>query len=427
MAENRQTHATGFVVIRQPVFDRKLEPQGTAVSFSQPKENAPLFADEFTAGIVLEAHLPQRGPKHPRTIVSFDAAAVRGGVPRLVPVEGMVVEVEEAEGEAPDICDAVAELKAAGYGIAVGGFRNRSACRTLNRLADVIVIDAKDPAVSSDENALQNIILDARLFGAKVQVRGLGQWRQMLQARTANADLFQGFFFNQMNLAPSTKAVTATQLSRLRLLELLDKPDADFRALARVVEADAVLTYRLLVFLNSASFGLARKVESIQQAIVLAGWKPLKDWLKIVLLTDLSHTPRHQELCYYAAQRSGFLQRVARVAGLERLVPALSLLGLLSNLEPILEMPPEQALAGVPVSDDIRLALCGRKSPLSPWLSLVRAMENADWEQAERLGKSAGLGMSDLAQCQHSSFTEADTLFRSLPEPESAPQPARVR
>lgn len=416
MATNGQICEAGLLVTRQPVFDQRLQPWGTALSFVQPEGEGPLFCDELTASILLEAYLPQRGPEHVQNIISFDAGAVLDGMPRLLPPQGTFIEIEEAAGDTGGLPMAVAGLKGAGYGVAVGGFRNRSACRALNALADVIIIDAADPG-NGGTAELTGLIGAARGYGALAQVRGMTNWRHMLLARQEGADMFQGFFFSQMNLPASNKSVTASQLSRLRLLECLDKPDADFAALARVVEADAALTYRLLRFLNSASFGLARKVDSIQQAIVLAGWKPLKNWLKVVLLTDLSPSPRHQEFCYYSAQRADFLQRAARAAGLDRLVPALSLLGLLSHLEAILEMPVAQALSDVPVTDAIRLALTGGQSALSPWLTLVYAMENGDLPQAERLGKSAGLCLADLARCYHESFAEADLLFRNLPTP----------
>lgn len=411
-----QTSAAGLLVIRQPVFDQRLQPWGTAMSFVQPEGAGSLFADELTASVLLEAYLPQRGPEHSQTIVSFDAGAVLDGVPRLMPPQGSYIEIEEAAGDTGGIPMAVAALKGAGYGIAVGGFLNRPACRAINALADVIIIDAGTPG-NGNAGRLQELIGAARGFGALAQVRGMTDWRHMLHARQDGADMFQGFFFSRMNLPHSSKIVTASQISRLRLLELLDKPDADFKALARIVEADAALTYRLLRFLNSASFGLARKVDSIQQAIVLAGWKPLKNWLKIVLITDLSPSPRHQEFCYYSAQRADFLQRAARAAGLQRLVPSLSLLGLLSHLEAILEMPVAQALADVPVSDAIRLALTGGQSALSPWLALVQAMEQTDIARVQRLGTSANLTLADLARCYHESFAEADQIFRRLPAP----------
>ncbi len=418
MAAEQQACEPGFMVTRQPVFDRGLQPWGTAMCFAQPKGDGLLFADETTANMLLEAYLPQRGPSHAQTIVYFPAAAVLEGMPRLLWPQGIVVEIDEAAGSTTGIPKAVSELKQAGYGIAVSSFRNAPSCRALNSLADIIICDALE---LEGGPSLQQRIQAVHEFGAKSLVRGLASWHPMLEARAINADMFQGFFFNKMNLRPSQRSVTATQLSRLRLLECLDKPDADFKALARVVEADAALTYRLLLFLNSASFGLARQVTSIQQAIVMAGWKPLKKWLEVVLLTDLSPTARHQELCYYAAQRAGFLKRVAKAADLEPLMPRLSLLGLLSYLEAILEMPPAQALSDVPVEDEIRLALCGQPSSLSPWLSMVRAMENANWSRAGELAVNIGLCLPDLSRCYLDSLTEADTLFRMLPAPHDQP------
>jgi len=411
------TCEAGFMVSRQPVFDRRLQPWGTAMQFAQPSSAGALFADETTANMLLEAHLPQRGPSH-STIITFPAESVLEGIPRVLWHQGLLVELDEAACAMPGIVQAVTGLKEAGYGIAVSGFNNLADCRPLSALADLLVVDAQE---AEGGPSLAERIAAAHELGAKVLVRGLTNWKSMLHARTLNADMLQGFFFNGMNLPPSNKSVTASQLSRLRLLECLDKPDADFKQLARVVETDVALTYRLLLFLNSASFGLARQVTSIQQAIVLAGWQPLKKWLEIALLTDLSPSARHQELCYYAAQRAGFLKRVARAAGMERLVPKLSLLGLLSYLEPIFEMPPAQVLADVPVEDSVRLALCGQKSPLSPWLILARAVENAEWDTASRLAKSAGLCLTDLARCQFESLAEADTLFRLLPAPQAAP------
>ncbi|OIO00640.1 MAG: hypothetical protein AUJ49_09480 [Desulfovibrionaceae bacterium CG1_02_65_16] len=414
---DRKTCAQGFVVTRQPVFDRKLEPWGTEICFAQSELEEPLFSEESTAGLLLESYLPQRGVQHERTLMYFPAQAVLENVPRLIWPDGLVVEVDEQAARAPGLVEVVAELKRSGYGLAVSGWRNDPACAGLTLQADVICVEAGETGASG---ALPGLVAAARATGAKVLAGGLMNWESMLHARAAKADMLQGFFFHHMNLRPGVRSMTATQLSRLRLLECLGKPDADFNALARLVEVDAPLAYRLLVFLNSAGFGLGRKVDSISQAIVLAGWQPLQKWLETILMVQLAPSPRHQELCYYAAQRAGFLKRVARVARQERLVPPLALLGLFSYLEAILEMPPAQALEQVPVDDGIRLALCGRKSPYSPWLALVRAMERADWDEAVRLAAGIGLCLTDLSRCYRESFVEADALFRAL----SAPEPA---
>ncbi|MGQ9859479.1 MAG: HDOD domain-containing protein [Thermodesulfobacteriota bacterium] len=57
----------------------------------------------------------------------------------------------------------------------------------------------------------------------------------------------------------------------VRALQLLDDPDVPARRLLEVIQYDPVITLRLLQVCNSAMFGLRRKVESLQQAMVLLG------------------------------------------------------------------------------------------------------------------------------------------------------------
>ena len=56
----------------------------------------------------------------------------------------------------------------------------------------------------------------------------------------------------------------------------LGDPDADVRGLARIVNGDVGLAGRVLQFVNSAYFGLARRVTSIESAIVYLGLNTLR-------------------------------------------------------------------------------------------------------------------------------------------------------
>src|SRR5690625_6491697 len=48
-------------------------------------------------------------------------------------------------------------------------------------------------------------------------------------------------------------------------------PDADFKAIARVIELDQTLTARVLRAANSAMYGVPRRVQTVNQATVLLG------------------------------------------------------------------------------------------------------------------------------------------------------------
>lgn len=56
-----------------------------------------------------------------------------------------------------------------------------------------------------------------------------------------------------------------------RLLALSRTPEVDFDKMAQVIESDPALTARILRAANSAFYGVSRRVQSIQQAIVLLG------------------------------------------------------------------------------------------------------------------------------------------------------------
>lgn len=56
-----------------------------------------------------------------------------------------------------------------------------------------------------------------------------------------------------------------------RLLALSREPEVDFRKVIQVIESDPALTARMLRAANSAFYGVSRRVQTVQQAIVLLG------------------------------------------------------------------------------------------------------------------------------------------------------------
>ena len=75
-----------------------------------------------------------------------------------------------------------------------------------------------------------------------------------------------------------------------RLNELLTDPDATSADIAEVVSLDPVLAARVLRVVNSASFGLRRKVDTISEAIVMIGTGEL---YSLVLATSAAQTFRN--------------------------------------------------------------------------------------------------------------------------------------
>lgn len=73
------------------------------------------------------------------------------------------------------------------------------------------------------------------------------------------------------DLASSTDTLPSIPRLYTQLEELLERPDASIRDVAEVVAADQAMTAKILQLVNSAYFGLPRKIGSAEQAISFLG------------------------------------------------------------------------------------------------------------------------------------------------------------
>jgi len=69
--------------------------------------------------------------------------------------------------------------------------------------------------------------------------------------------------------------------------EIMDDPTAGFRALAEILEKDQAMATRVLRLSNSAYYGLAGKVTSVQHAAVLLGYKTVGEVVAMAISSKL--------------------------------------------------------------------------------------------------------------------------------------------
>jgi len=69
----------------------------------------------------------------------------------------------------------------------------------------------------------------------------------------------------------------------LRLVKLMEDPDISAHNIAEVVKVDPELTSQVLRLCNSAHYGLRQKVETVQQAVAMIGFKALKSMVYVII------------------------------------------------------------------------------------------------------------------------------------------------
>jgi EAL and modified HD-GYP domain-containing signal transduction protein len=309
-----------------------------------------------------------------------------------------------------ELVEAIKRLREDGYTIAMDKASAGPCPRDFVGLLDIIAIDmGQEPDVVEAVAAAAKNCPDSPLLLAK-KVESL---RLLDHARQLGCSLFQGFFFQEPTTI-SNKKISSGELVRLKLFDIIEQPDPDFQALAATIESDVALSYRLLTFLNSAAFSFTQKITSIRQAVVLIGWRQLRGWLRLVLLTDMAPPAKTQELAFLSAQRAKFLELAAQDLHALELADTLFLLGLFSLLEPMLDAPMQDIVAHLPLADELQHALCRRQSELTPWLTLVETIEKSRWDDVDAAMERLGLDADKLAEAYQRSIEWANTFFGSL-------------
>ena len=150
---------------------------------------------------------------------------------------------------------------------------------------------------------------------------------------------------------------------------------------------------------------MKHKITSIAQAVAILGDKPIKQWLMVVLLSDMAPTSKAEELSFISVQRGRFLELVARTIDPSPFTgDTMFMLGLFSKLDALLNQPMEEIIGPMPLDQEIKLALFGEHNRAHAWLELVEAVHLGSWERAGELLEGFGVG-SEQASTLHARAT----------------------
>jgi EAL and modified HD-GYP domain-containing signal transduction protein len=340
--------------------------------------------------------------------VNFSARTIEEDVPRALPPEACVVQYSEKLEPEPRLLDALADLRGQGYTLALDDFEARPRAAELLKLAHVVVVDVED----MDAQRLADLARAALSEERRLQAKKVETQEKRQMAADAGCTLFQGNFFKRPEMVPGRR-LDSSEITRLELLKLTRRDDPDMEKLVATLKSDVSLSYRLLTYLNCPLFTFPRRIESIEQAVLLLGWLQLRHWLRVVVLADMAPGGPAGELPHFCIQRARFLELAARELDTEDLEPeTMFLLGLFSLLDAMLRLPMDEILSRLPLDPEVAEALAGEnRNRYSDWLDLVRSFEVGDWTRLDTLMSRLSLEPSMVAKCYFDSQAWAD-FFR---------------
>ena len=191
-------------------------------------------------------------------------------------------------------------------------------------------------------------------------------------------DFFMGYFFCMPSIVDQ-KQVPASKISVLQLICELQNPEVTFERVQEIVEKDVSLSYRILRYINSPVFQFPKKIDSIKNAILIAGLNTIKTLSVIVAHSKIVDKP--PELFKIALMRARMCDTLAKQRQME--CDSAFLLGLFSTLDALTDMRMSDICSRLPLSDDIRNILVNYTSadtiPECQLLNAVVRFEQGNW------------------------------------------------
>jgi c-di-GMP-related signal transduction protein len=293
-----------------------------------------------------------------------------GDLPLPFGPEQVVLEVLETVDVDDDVFAGVTMLADQGYLIALDDFVLGDGHDRLLDLASYVKLDLLDV----DAATVTSTVTAVREYRhIKLVAERIESPHTRALAHDLGFDLFQGHIFGR----PQTLTAVSLNPSRMRRLELfgaLTSADIQMQQVVQIVTTDPALSYRVLQATNSASVGLPRKVSSVHEAITMLGIDRIRQWVALMLVSDISEATEEQlstmmsraRLCQMIAER------------LEVPTDAAFTVGLLAGVAELVAEPMGELLVRLPVSTEITDALLHGRGRLGQVLSMVRAYEQSD-------------------------------------------------
>ncbi len=406
----REQHSIFFT--KQPILNAKRSIWGYELLGGEMKGNIyEVFPQqESAAGLCSSTYqgLQEAMNRGKKIMIGFDDLSILAGLPQALPAAYGVVRVLPGfrmEG----LGIALQGLRSEGYQTMIEAIPGHQLPDEICSQADIIGFDFSSGR--PDQAALDQI----RKYPAQLLARGLKTLEQFQATRDMGFSLFQGGFFKEPEVVRDRK-LGSNEVARLNLFRLMEEEEVDIKDLAAAIRSDVSVSFRLLSFLNSASFGFRQNIQSIDQAIMLLGWLKLKSWLRAVLLVDMTGKDEvPQELAALSLQRGKFFELLATEYDYWGFNPStLFLVGLFSLMDAILGMPMESVVEMLPLEAKLKVALKrDADSEYRPLFELLDCLEDADWSTLETLTQKLCLDIGSVKEAFAASRNWADGFFAS--------------
>ena len=343
--------------------------------------------------------------------LTFTPNLLMKDIPNVFDVKKLVIQIEENILVNPEARDILLRYKQAGYRIAVLGFEFNRTFMNILPFIDIIKVDFS----GADREYIDSVCKLTKSFGKQLAAYGINSPEQKELAVSYGCEYYQGESVSAM-VSTKVHKLEHLQSNFFRLMAAISKEYPDFDEIAQIISLDVTLSYSLLKLVNSAYFALPNRVKDIKQALTILGLGQLKQWIYLLSFSDDGGVA--DEVIKMSFLRGTFCQEVAGfVPGFPLTKQEAYLLGMFSTLSLLMQVPLEDALAQLPLSDELKDGLLDKPGKCRDLLALCLEYEKGKWSEVSALAESLGVSEEIIKNKYLASVEFVNGIWAELTNP----------
>lgn len=393
-----------FFLGRQPILDRNQEIVGFELLFRSAEANYAQFESysQASASVITTA------------LATFGIQEVLGGkfgfinvhlglllseMLELLPTNLTVLELLEFIKLDETVVERCRELRELGFRLALDDHVFNKNNSSVYNVVDIIKIDILD----SDMEQLPGIVRELRQWPVKILAEKVETVEQFEACYKMGFDLFQGYFFERP-IVLNKRKIDVSGMAMLKLLKQLSL-DVPLMEIEQTFKENPGLSYNLLRLVNSVALGMREKIKTLRHAIILLGTSHLRRWVQLSLFAGNDTRGVNHPLLEMAAVRGRLMEILLhQKEGSSDYSEAAFMTGILSLLDVLFEIPMDEIIDTLNLTEEVSSALLERKGQMGQMLSLVEKVEVTDFDAVSPLLEQNNISLDQLLSAQLEAF-----------------------
>jgi len=340
--------------------------------------------------------------------INVNNEMLAGGFIELLPKENIVLEILEHVEINTDFINLCSNLKEKGYLFALDDFVYNDSYLPLLDVADYIKLDT----LMYNKKDLEDIVKLLKKHPVKLLAEKVETKEDYEYCCDLGFEFFQGYFFSKPTIITG-KTISPSQMVLFELFNSLSKEDG-VDMIEQHFKRNPQLDIKLLKFMNSASFYLSEKINSIRQAIMMLGYHNLQKWVALMLFAKESENIKSNPLLERATIRGLIMESLANSITKSRATgDSAFITGILSLTDALLGIPLDDIISDLNLSNEIHDALSKKVGLLGDLLIIKIKFEKEELNEIQGILDQYKLGIKDLLAAETKAIMEFEHIDNS--------------